>query len=181
MINFFPSYDMSFKEKIITLGYLIIFISVIASLLFRKISFFLFGIIIMLLLYYVYLYNQQSKIKIKEELNTQNRDIINNKFCVKPNKNNPFMNPNIINDNNNNLKACFIDDRKIKRQINTFFKDPVYKDVNDIYDTNYSQRQFYTMPSTTIPNDQEALGKWLYDRKKTCKENNGEQCYNNIM
>lgn len=77
---------MSFKEKIITLGYLIIFISVIASLLFRKISFFLFGVIVILLLYYVYLYNQQSKIKIKEELNTQNRDIINNKFCVKPNK-----------------------------------------------------------------------------------------------
>jgi len=181
MITFFPSYDMSFKEKIITLAYLVIFISVITSLIFRKISLFLLGIIIVLLLYYVYLYNQQSKIKIKEELNVQNRDIINNKFCVKPSKNNPFMNPNIIDNTNNNIKGCFIDDIKIKKQINTFFKDPVYKDVNDIYDTDYSQRQFYTMPSTTIPNDQEALGKWLYSRQKTCKENNGEQCYNNIM
>jgi hypothetical protein len=181
MITFFPSYDMSFKEKIITLSYLIIFISLITSLIFRKISFFLFGIIIILMLYYVYLYNQQSKNKIREELNIQNRDIINNKFCVKPNVNNPFMNPNVIQNTNNDIKACFIDDAKIKKQINNFFKDPVYKDVNDIYDTNYSQRQFYTMPSTTIPNDQEGFGKWLYSRRKTCKENNGEQCFNNIM
>jgi len=181
MITFFPSYDMSFKEKIITLSYLIIFVSVVASLIFRKISLFLFGIIMILMLYYVYLYNQQSKNKIKEELNIQDRDIINNKVCVKPSKNNPFMNPNIIENSNNDIKACFIDNRKVKKQINSLFKDPVYKDVIDIYDTNYSQRQFYTMPSTTIPNDQEGFGKWLYSRQKTCKENNGEQCFNNIM
>jgi len=181
MINFFPTYDMSFKEKIITLVYLVFFISLIASLIFREISFLLLGIIIILGLYYVYLYNLESKNKIKEELNIQNRDIINDKYCVKPNKNNPFMNPNMIDNINNNIKACHIDNMKIQKQINSYFSDPVYKDVLDIYGTNYSQRQFYTVPSSTIPNDQEAFGLWLYNRKKTCKENNGEQCYNNIM
>jgi hypothetical protein len=37
------------------------------------------------------------------------------------------------------------------------------------------------MPSTTIPNNQEAFSKWLYYRKESCKEGNGEQCFNNIM
>ena len=34
--------------------------------------------------------------------------------------------------------------------------------------------------SGTIPNDRESYEKWLYYRDKTCKENNGIQCYNNI-
>lgn len=38
---------------------------------------------------------------------------------------------------------------------------------NDIY----TQRQFFTMPSTTIPNDQTTFAKWLYRLPETCKEN----------
>ena len=35
-----------------------------------------------------------------------------------------------------------------------------------------SQRQFYTLPSTTIPNDpNNDFGKWLYNSSQTCKEN----------
>ena len=33
-----------------------------------------------------------------------------------------------------------------------------------------SQRQFYTMPNTTIPNAQDDFAKWLYANPKTCKE-----------
>jgi len=180
MINFFPSYDMTFKQKLLALANLIIFISFITSLIFRDISFLLFGLIVVLLLYYVYLYNNQSKKNLKEQLDNKSRAIINDKYCIKPNKDNPFMNTNIFK-NDNNIKACNIDNINIKKQIDKFFKDTVYKDVNDIYDRHYSQRQFYTIPSTTIPNDQEAFSLWLYSRKKTCKENNGNQCYNNIM
>ena len=182
MFNIIPSYDMNFKEKLITLAKLILFISLILSLIFRTISFILFGLILILFLYYIYLYNQESKKKIREELNINNRDIINNSYCVKPSKDNPFMNPNIItNINNYDIKACNIDNVKIKNQMNNYFKTPVYKDVVDIYEKKFSDRQFYTMPSTTIPNDQEAFSKWLYSRQKTCKENNGNQCFNNIM
>ena len=34
-----------------------------------------------------------------------------------------------------------------------------------------SQRNFYTTPSTTIPNDRESFQKWLYNTPQTCKEN----------
>ncbi len=33
-----------------------------------------------------------------------------------------------------------------------------------------SQRQFFTMPWTTIPNAQNEFAKWLYLNPKTCKE-----------
>ena len=43
-------------------------------------------------------------------------------------------------------------------------------DVNDVFGKMNSQRQFYTMPSTTIPNAQDDFAKWLYLNPKTCKE-----------
>jgi len=186
MITLFPSYDMTFKGKIMILGNLILFISFIATLIFRDISFMLFAVIILLLFYYIYIYNKNIKKQSIENLTMENINYNDdeNYYCIKPSKHNPFMNPNIINDNNdfnNNINACNIEDCYIKTEMNKYFKDPVYKDVIDIYENNFSQRQFYTIPSTTIPNDQEGFSKWLYNRPKTCKENNGEQCYNNIM
>lgn len=172
---------MNFKDKLLFISGLILFISFIATLIFRNIAFLLFAIIVNVILFYVYLYYKDKRANIKEKLDNQHRDIINNKLCVKPTNNNPFMNPNILEVSNLNYSSCDIDNIKIKKQMNNLFKTPIYKDVIDIYDRNFSERQFYTMPSTTIPNDQESYLDWLYSRNKTCKENNGEQCYNNIM
>jgi regulatory protein YycI of two-component signal transduction system YycFG len=175
---------ISFKDKILIISNFIFFIALIISLISRSIFFIVFAILINLLLLYVYFYYNKEQDKIKEELDNNNQAIINNKLCVKPSKNNPFMNPTIVDINNNpnkDLNACSIDNRRIKRDINNHFLNNQYRDVIDIYDRNSSQRQFYTMPSTTIPNNQEAFSKWLYYRKESCKEGNGEQCFNNIM
>jgi len=184
MITLLPSYDMTFKQKIMILANLILFISFIATLVFRDVSFVLFAIIVLLLLYYVHLYERDNKKKTIEKLGIENINFIDNNYCIQPSIENPFMNPNFIddgNDSNNNIKACNIENTNIKNKIDSYFKQRLYKDVNDIYDRNFSQRQFYTVPSSTIPNDQEGFSHWLYHRKKTCKENNGNQCFNNIM
>ena len=172
---------MNFKDKIITISIFIIFISTIASLIFRNIVFLLFGIIIIVFLYYIYLFNNEMKTKLKEKMDVQDLDFLENKLCVKPTKNNPFMNPNILEKSNLTYKSCNIQNKKIKSNMNNFFKQPIFKDVIDIYDRNFSERQFYTIPATSIPNDQEGFSKWLYGREKTCKENNGERCYYNII
>jgi hypothetical protein len=172
---------MIFKDKLLLISGFILFISFIATLIFRSIAFLLFGIIMCLFLFYIYLYDNEVKTKIKEKLDNQHRDIIKNKVCVKPTKDNPFMNPNILEVSNLDYSACDINNKRIKNGIDDYFKTPVYKDVIDIYDRKFSERQFYTMPATTIPNDQESYVNWLYSRGKSCKENNGEQCYYNIM
>ena len=46
----------------------------------------------------------------------------------------------------------------------------------DIFNKNITQRQFYTMPVTTIPNEQTKFANWLYATPPTCKEGNGDQC-----
>ena len=59
------------------------------------------------------------------------------------------------------------------------FNNNLFHDIEDVYDRKNSQRQFYTMPSTTIPNNRDTFQKWLYKTPKTCKEGNGNQCVAN--
>ena len=73
--------------------------------------------------------------------------------------------------------ACApIDDEVVQKNIDEFFNENLFKDVSDIYNKRASQRQFFTMPYTTFPNDSGNFAKWLYGRPPTCKEGNGAQC-----
>ena len=50
------------------------------------------------------------------------------------------------------------------------------KDSEISFGKNNSQRQFYTVPGKTNPNDLESYKNWLYSTPPTCKEGNGLQC-----
>jgi patatin-like phospholipase/acyl hydrolase len=50
------------------------------------------------------------------------------------------------------------------------YLDNLYRDVGDLYGKSNSQREFYTAPSTTIPNNQTSFAKWCYSVGPTCKE-----------
>lgn len=101
------------------------------------------------------------------------------KSCTKPTIDNPFMNVTMkdyfnIDPSTKKMvdkpEACDINDPSIKKDIKQAFNNNLFKDVNDIFGKMNSQRQFYTMPSTTIPNGQNEFAKWLYLNPKTCKE-----------
>lgn len=91
--------------------------------------------------------------------------------CTAPTRNNPFM--NVMMDewtgDPTRPQACAAD-REIKDNIEDHFNYNLYKDVNDVFNKNNGQRQFMTMPYTTIPNDQTNFAKWLYAVPTTCKE-----------
>lgn len=96
--------------------------------------------------------------------------------CKIPNSDNPFMNP-IIYGNNNSQKPCLSYNNKgVQEDIENKFNQDLYKDVNDIFGKNNSQRQFYTIPGKTNPNDLESYKNWLYSTPASCKEGNGLQC-----
>lgn len=182
-INFIPLINMTFKDKILSIINFIIFLALVLSLIFKNVIYILIGLIIIIFLFYIYLYENNIKIKKQKILKDNNLEYIDNKICVSPSLDNPFMNPSIIDykNNNNNIKACsYTTNEIIEENVNNYFSKNVFKDINDIYEKNYSARQFYTVPATTIPNDRESYEKWLYSRPKTCKENNGEQCSINI-
>lgn len=178
-----PLINMNLRDKLLAIVNLLIFISIILTLIFKNAVFILIGLSLIIIIFFVYVYDEKIKIDTNESLSNRNLAIIDNNICVKPSLENPFMNPTIIDyyNKNNNIKACEYDNKEIEENINNYFKNNIYKDVNDIYERNFSERQFYTVPASTIPNDRLSYEKWLYYRDKTCKENNGNQCYNNII
>lgn len=117
----------------------------------------------------------------EELIQEDNIELVNeiSKSCRKPTKHNPFMNPKISDYNTTNDKqdACLSYNNKgIQRNVEDKFNEDLYRDVNDIFGKNNSQRQFFTVPGRTIPNDQGGFARWLYGTPPTCKEGNGVQC-----
>lgn len=108
--------------------------------------------------------------------------------CIRPTIDNPFMNAimkDYLNTDENNRivdrkPGCDINDPKIKKEIDADFNNNLYRDVSDIFGKVNSQRNFYKMPWTTIPNDiDHNFAKWLYLSPKTCHEDQ-ESCSKNI-
>ncbi len=104
---------------------------------------------------------------------------INTPKCTQPTVDNPFMNVTMkdyMNFDKNGFivdrpPACDPNDPEIKKKMDNAFSNNLYKDVSDVFDKHNSQRNYFTMPWTTIPNKQNEFGRWLYLSPKTCKEN----------
>jgi hypothetical protein len=89
--------------------------------------------------------------------------------CRKPTKDNPFMNPSVMDFNQPNVPvACNADDEDIADEIPLKFHEDMYRDLEDVFNRKNSQRQFFTVHHN-IPNDQEAFARWCYKMPATCK------------
>lgn len=93
--------------------------------------------------------------------------------CTHPNEHNPFMNV-LISDyqtDPDRSEACDVEKDTVKEKMEKHFYNDLYRSVDEVFENNYSYRQFYTTPNTTIPNDQEGFAKWLYfNEERTLKE-----------
>ena len=106
------------------------------------------------------------------------KNILNIKTCSSPSINNPFMNP-LIFDSRTRNSACDSVKPETQLQIENEYNKYCIKDISDIYNHNSGRRQFYTVASTTYPNNQGAFANWLYKTPPSCKEGNGAQCVAN--
>jgi len=96
-----------------------------------------------------------------------------------PSPRNPFMNVLIdeIKYNPKRGEAKSVEDPVVKSTLDDFFRVNWFSDPTDVFGKSQGQRQFITMPSTTIPNDIKSYRDWLYKIPgKTCKEGGREAC-----
>jgi hypothetical protein len=92
---------------------------------------------------------------------------------------NPFMNVLVdeVKYNPTRGSAAAIDCPLIQDKLENFYRVQWWSDPTDVYGKNQGQRQFYTMPSTSVPSDRQSFQDWLFKIPgKTCKEGNRDAC-----
>ena len=188
MTEFFPSRNFDMIRKLNSIVRLSILYSIIIFF-YKEIKnyyIFLIPIVVMIITYLIY--NKRTDLHsdsiMKQSMSDKLDNLVQindlNTECRIPTKDNPFMNPMIkdfSSDNPEQLKSCpSYNNIGIQKRVDELFNEDLYRDVNDIYSKNNSQRQFYTVPGNKVPNDQGSFAQWLYGTPETCKEGNNIAC-----
>lgn len=184
LTDFFPIKNQSRSERLNSLVRLSAYISLALVIYHNNVKYSLIFVFILFLTWALYNNNptpNPTPNPTKTVENLENQKQINKPYnCTMPTLDNPFMNATMkdfmnVDDNGKIIdrpEACDPNDPTIKKDIDSKFNNDLFKDVSDIFGKMNSQRQFYTMPSTQIPNDpNNDFGKWLYNSSQTCKEN----------
>lgn len=128
--------------------------------------------------------------------NRPQEDILDKSVFDPPNEHNPFSNvlmtdydynPNkkpAAPSYNNDINDSILNKTKtLVSNINSTqpdITDKLYKDLGDELYFEQSMRQFYSNPSTTIPNDQASFADFCYGGMVSCKEGNMFACARNL-
>ena len=167
LTEFFPTADQTLQERLNSLTRLGIYISVLLTLYHLDTNYLYIAIFV---LAGVYLIDSTHPEQFTED------DALGP--CTAPTLDNPFMNPTMKDYMNvdesgkivDRPAACDANEPDVKKSIDDNFNNNLYRDIDDVFGKMNSQRQFYTVPSTTIPNKQDEFAKWLYKTPSTCKE-----------
>jgi hypothetical protein len=177
--QFFPSYDMTFVEKLNAMTRLSILLSIVLYLVTRNYHYFFIMIFVMLFTVFIYKTQRENFELFFNSAPDSDTNIINEKILkenekkeIVPTVSNPFMNINLITDDKTKPQAPKIwNDPELKKKVEDKFQYNSYRSVSDVYNKDNGQLNFYQMPSTTVPNDQTTFAKWCYGTSFTCKEN----------
>ena len=191
LIEFYPTKDMSFNEKLNAMTRLFLYSGILMFLYKGKswpIYLIVGGLFITLFMFKFQKKQENKDIQVTPkkvaddyepgyDISEINPDATTDpglqyEQCTAPTKNNPFMNPSVNEqlDNPTRPQACDYTDPSVYKELEDHFNHNLYKDIDDLFGKNNSQRQFYTTPSTTYPNDQSGFARWLYNTPATCKE-----------
>lgn len=168
-----PNKNFTSNENLNTIVRLSILLTLFLVLFTNDINYIVVILSTLIITYFIHGYRENIIIEnLEEEMST-----------VYPTINNPFMNisaDEYLNNLDRKVPKDLLTNKKLQNEIERSFDHNLYKDASDIFNRNNSQRQFYTMPVTTIPNKQKKFAEWLYKTPTTCKEGNGLQCVANL-
>ena len=165
LIEFFPTKDMSITEQLNSVVRFSFYLGFLLGIYYKQTKFIFIPIFMISLSLFVYRYSTDT-IENLENLKDSEQE------CTKPTKGNPFMNilPTDYTENPERGPACNPNDPKVAKEVKDAFEIGMYKDVNDPFDNEEGDRNFYTQPVTTIPDDEEAFRNWIVNGVQNCKE-----------
>lgn len=149
LAEFYINKEMTKTEKLNAIVRFFIYTSILATLYTNNAKFLLIPLLALVITYFIHINSTENfdeqigKQQLEEEIIEQ-----------VPTIDNPFMNPSVF-DNITTYKASEYADnspesKEIKKEIYKKFSHNLFKDSNDIFDTNNSFRQFYTVPNNVL-------------------------------
>tara|TARA_A100001015_G_C15044416_1_gene742455 strand:+ start:5519 stop:6103 length:585 start_codon:yes stop_codon:yes gene_type:complete len=90
-------------------------------------------------------------------------------YCYKPTASNPFMNFTLDDHYKNPGRPANCPVPAVRNEMRKEFLKRIIPDPTDLWGQNFSDRSFYTMPSTRVVNDQKNFAKSLYGTIGQCK------------
>jgi hypothetical protein len=179
LTEFFPNKEQTIDERMNSIVRLGIYSSLMLTIYKRDWKQLLFIPVVMIITYVIHKNYKQEGFVIDENPDEFVKDP---ESTVKPTINNPFMNTMmndyVENPNKDSAVDYYQDTKKakdIKREVEKNFNYNLYQSLDDVYDKNNSQRQFYTTPNTKIPSDQDKYLKFMYGDLNSCKTD-GKDC-----
>ncbi len=106
-------------------------------------------------------------------------DRVTGELRVRPTRDNPFMNV-LVSDYERfptRPSAADITDPDVAARAERSFDHDLYRDQSDVWNRVTSSRNWYTVPSTRVPNDQRGFAEWCFKTGPTCKEGKGQSCW----
>jgi hypothetical protein len=172
LIEFVPTEDMSVNEKLNAVTRFLVYLGVLIAIVYKTTTPLYIPIIGCAVVYLAHEHypNMQKGGNSSGALSSNNVQL--------PSAKNPFMNVLMTDyiDNPQRKPAGDIDLPAVRDSMDKHFSQGLYKDINNVWDRNNSQRQYYTNPSTTIPNDRDSFMKWCWKTPYTCKDGNLLRC-----
>jgi hypothetical protein len=206
ILEFYPSTNMTFNQKLNAISRLILFISIFGFLFLKHIRILIVGIITLsaiFIYYYIYSKKESEGFDYLERYKNPTMAVIEENgiqpstdVFQPPNSSNPFSNvlmtdydynpfkkpaPPSYNDNIN--RDILKEAKKLVNEANPEqpnISDKLFKGLGDELDFEQSLRQFNSNPATTIPNDQQAFSEFCYGSMVSCKEGNLFACARNL-
>lgn len=159
-LEFIPNNNLSKDDNLNAITRFVIYFSVILFIFGGAKQYYYLSLFTLILIFLIYKFDDPQI----ESL------VGSSKICETSTFDNPYGNPLLTDYSNNRekLKMCPNQDEKIESN----FMHNLYMNSKDLFALKMQQRQFHTLPSSEIPNDQDSMAKWLYYLKDTCKSNN---------
>lgn len=175
-----PLEGMTFEQKLNATVRFFLYLGVLLAILKSDARYLFFGIAAAGASALLYEHRRAERARAERFLEHEEADVVGGKLCARSTVDNPFMNPSVADFGKpGRPAACDVDDPRVQDAVAKNFNARLFKDVSDLYGKMSSQREFYTVPVTTVPNDAVGFAEWCYGRGTTCKEGNGTQCYGN--
>jgi hypothetical protein len=176
LIEFVPTANMSLEERMNAIARLAIYSGILLMLIYKNFNMIYIALIALTILYLIYEYYPGL---LRQTGGAGNPDLAHMEGKLHlPTSENPFMNV-LLNDyteNPDKKPAADVDNPHVKKEIEKHFNQGLNRDIDDVWQKENSQRQFYTTPSTTIPNDRASFMNWCYSTPYTCKDGNIANC-----